>query len=171
MTIHDERPSHAVVTDHTHARTWLTASLVVAVLAAIGLGAWVYTDHYGIPGAQHSAVAAVTAQIEATNAHDVAAIQAVSATSPSWVYSLHGVPTSDPYVGADYFSQMQEQYTHGVHITTTGPTVALPDGSMVSVGAEVTFDGAEPSAGVLVFCLQDIDGAMKISHTVWMPNS
>ena len=70
---------------------------------------------------------------------------------------------------------MQAQFDLGLAVDTTGPMVALSDGSMVSVAAQVTFDAGQPYTGpydgVLVFYLTDVDGTMLVSHTAWMGTS
>ena len=176
MTLHSEMTMPVPTgTTHRSSSPWLVASLIIAVVAALGLGAWVYVDHNGMPGPQQQAITVVTDHIAATNAHDIDAVLGVSTDPVSWMSSSYGVTSAGPYVGDAYVAQMQEQFDLGLTIDTTGPMAALSDGSMVSVAAQVSFtDGPAytgPYDGVLVYYLQEIDGELLVSHVVWMSTS
>lgn len=155
--------------------TLLVVSLVVAVVAALGFGAWVYVDHHGMPGVQQQAITAVTAQIDASNAHDIDGVLAVSTDPTSWTGLSYAVTTDGPYVGDAFIQEMSDQYAAGLNIDLSGPMVALTDGSMVSVAAQVTFTEGSPYTGpydgVLVFYLTESDGSMLVSHVAWMGQS
>jgi ketosteroid isomerase-like protein len=172
MALHTETvPTVSTASQHRTGTTLLVVSLVVAVFAALGLGAWVYVDHNGMPGAQAQSISVTTDHISALNAHDMDAVLDLSTDPASWMSSSYGVTSAGPYVGDAFVAQMQEQFDLGLTIDTSGPMVALSDGTMVSVAAQVSFtEGLAytgPYDGILVYYLQAIDGELLVSHVVW----
>jgi len=146
---------------------WLAGGLVVALLAVIGLGGWVYYDHHqtttGLTATQAAAVAAVNANVAAHNADDYAAMANSMTSDFSWTAVGGGAITAGPINGRQAYLDMIKSYG-GAHMTTLADPVVASD-TVVAVPMTVSIGGT----GVLVVTVRNDGGTVKVSEMVWVP--
>lgn len=144
---------------------WLAGGLVVALLAVIGLGAWIFYDrnHSGLTTAQTAAVAAVNANLAAHNADDWAGIANTMTPDVVWTAVAAGKITDGPLVGQAYVGLVQSM--GGVHFTTLGDPVVAGD---TVVAVPVSLSGGAAGTGMAVFTVRDDGGQVKVAEMVYL---
>jgi hypothetical protein len=148
--------------------SWLAGGLVVALVAVVGLGAWVYSDHRqttpGLTTSQVAAVAAVNASLAAQNANDYAALAKYLTKDVSWIGVGGGVIGDGPVVGRQAYVDMIKS-AGGVKFTKLADPVVASD-TVVAVPLIVSVGGL----GVCVFTVRNDGGTVKVSEMVWIPD-
>ena len=150
---------------------WLAGGLAVALLAVIGLGAWVYNDHHQT-ASQQNAVAAVTAYINAVNANDMTAVKAAQTSGNSWMSLANGSIVDGPYTAAALVTQETDWLSSGLNLATVGTPLVSSD-SQVVVQTHATFR-TDPSAGgtgAITYTLRDEGSGLKVSDVVFVVTS
>jgi ketosteroid isomerase-like protein len=169
---HDVVPETAPVEHHRSALVWwLAGGLAVALLAVIGLGAWVYTDHHQTTS-QQNAVAAVTAFTDAINAHDVTAVTAAQTADATWVSIAGGQVVDGPYLSDALVTQEKDWMSSGLNLATLGTPLVSND-TQVVVATHATFS-SEPAAGgggSITYTLRDDGSGLKVASVTFVMNS
>jgi len=168
---HQSIPQTAPVEHHRSALVWwLAGGLAVSLLAVIGLGAWVYADHRG-SSEQQAAMTAVTAFMDARNAHDPAAVAA--ATTSDIVFSgiVAGTISEGPYAGTQFTKWFTDQMGPTFHIDAVSPGV-MSGTDEIAVPTHITAsDAGVDLTGIAVYRVTEVNGTMKVSEIVWLPKS
>jgi hypothetical protein len=172
---HETLPETVPAEHHRSALVWwLAGGLAVALLAVIGLGAWVYYDHNqttttGLTSTQAAAVAAVDAHMAAMNANDPAAIANTATSDVVWTTVFGGKVMDGPYVGKDYLALM----------ASAAPTFSIqklgdPAVGGDSVVAVPTYFSANKlgasGTGVTVFTVRAEGGQLKVAEITVYPD-
>lgn len=169
---HDMVPETAPVEHHRSALVWwLAGGLAVALLAVIGLGAWVYTDHHQTTS-QQNAVAAVTAFTDAINAHDITAVTAAQTADAAWVSIAGGQVVDGPYLSDALVTQERDWMSSGLDLATLGTPLVSND-TQVVVATHATFS-SEPGAGgggSITYTLRDDGSGLKVASATFVVNS
>jgi ketosteroid isomerase-like protein len=163
---HEFVPETAPVEHHRSTlNRWLAGGLVVALLAAIGLGAWVFYDHNhtDLTSTQTAAVAVVNANLAAHNADDWTALTNTMTSDAVWMAVAAGKITDGPLGVEEYVGMIKSM--GGVHFTTLGePTVA---GDTV-VAVPVSLSAGATGTGMAVFTVRNDGGQVKVSEMVYL---
>jgi ketosteroid isomerase-like protein len=147
---------------------WLAGGLVVALLAVIGLGAWVYHDHNQTPttptltSTQAAGVAVVKANIAALNAADYTALANTMTSDVVWMTVGGGKVLAGPRTGSQAYVAFVK--SNPTQFTTLGDPIVAGD-SMVAVPVSVAGGGT----GMWVCTVRNVDGSMKVSEMLWVP--
>jgi hypothetical protein len=145
----------------SHLSRWLAAGLALALAAVAALGTWVYLDHRDTRSDEDRAlVAAATAFVTASNAHDVGALMKTLTPTGRMVFLGPDGVVDGPYVGNALGSAAQGSMD-GFHETLLADPVVLPQ-HRVEMAVHVVRTGEERH-DVLVFDLQRVDGLWKIA--------
>jgi len=140
---------------------------VVALLAVIGLGAWVYYDHRqtttGLTTSQSAAVAAVNASLAAQNANDYPALAKYLTDDVSWMEVGGGRIDIGPVVGRQAYVDMIK-VDGGANFTELADPVVASD-TVVAISLNVSIGGT----GVCVFTVRNDAGTVTVSEMVWVP--
>ena len=165
---HEIAPETAPVVHHRSTLNWwLAGGLVVALLAVIGLGAWVYNDHHqtttGLTTTQAAAVAAVDASLAAQNANDCTALANSLTSDATWMAVGGGAIGVGPIVGRQAYVDMIKSEGGATFTKLADPVVASD--TVVAVPMNVSISGA----GVCVFTVRNDGGTVKVSEMVWIP--
>lgn len=150
---------------------WLIGALVVAVVAAVGLGALVYADHQQTP-AQRDAVVAVQTYVDAMNAHDATAVAAASTSDCTWISIGGGVVVDGPYTGDALTAAVKDWVDAGIDLETIG-TPAVSGDTQVVVQTHATFS-SEPTAGgsgAITYTVRDDGDGLKVASAVFVLTS
>ena len=168
---HHVVPEAAPVEHHRSALVWwLAGGLALALLAVIGLGAWVYTDHHQST-AQRDAVAAVTAYTDAVNAHDMAAVKAAQTIDATWVSVAGGAVVDGPYAGQALVDQETSWISEGLTLETLGTPLVSSDQQVV-VPTHATFsDPTAGGGGAVTYTLEDQGHGLKVVSAVFVVDS
>jgi len=150
---------------------WLTGGLAVALLAVIGLGAWVYSDHHQTVN-QQNAVAAVTAYINAVNANDMTAVKAAQTSDSSWLSVANGAVVDGPYQAEALVTQETDWLSSGLNLATIGtPLVSSDSQVVVQTHATFTTDPSMGGSGAATYTLRDEGSGLKVSNVVFVVTS
>jgi hypothetical protein len=150
-------------------RSWLVGALVIALLVIAGLGGWLYTDHHR-SSAELAAATAVTAWLDANNAHDAARLWSLSSRSWTW-QSTGGVTGRDgPYTGAELLGLVSRDWKDDPDsvIQRLGEPVVMGD-TQVAVPVRVVYPAESIRwNGVILFNLTTEDGELKVAEVIWL---
>lgn len=165
---HKQVPETAPGVNHTPALVaWLAAGLAVALIAVIGLGVWVYSDHHQ-NAAQQNAVAAVTAYVDAVNGNDMTAVLAAQTSDSSWMSVAEGSVVDGPYKADALASQERDWLSSGLNLATVGtPLVAGDDQVVVQTHATFTQEPSAGGSGAITYTLRDDGSGLKVSSVVF----
>lgn len=150
---------------------WLAGGLVVALAALIGLGAWGYAT-YAMTAQEQAAVAVVQDHIDATNAADLAALDATMTSDMLWTSYTNGEVAAGPLKGQEYIDFVKSTVPTFV-MEQLGPMTVSSDEftkiTAVSVPMHVTISniGADET-GTSVFYVHVVDGTPQITQMTWL---
>ena len=169
---HRQIPDTAAVEHRRSALVWwLAGGLAVALLAVIGLGAWVYSDHHQT-ASQENAVAAVTAYIDALNGNDMTAVKAAQTSDNSWMTVANGSVVDGPYKAEALVTQESDWLSEGLNLATVGDPLVSSD-SQVVVQTNATFrtDSSAGGSGAITYTLRDDGSGLRVSNVVFVATS
>jgi len=169
---HQQIPETAPVEHRRTALVWLLAGgLAVALLAVIGLGAWVYNDHHQT-ASQQNAVAAVTAYINAVNGNDMTAVKAAQTPDNSWMTVVNGAVFDGPYQAEALVTQEADWLSSGLNLATIGTPLVFSD-TQVVVQTHATFstDPTRGGSGAVTYTLRNAGSGLKVSSAVFVVTS
>lgn len=143
-------------------------SLVVALVAIVGLGLWVLLDHRQ-SSAEQSAMAAVTAFMDAKNQHDPAAVAAATTDDVTMSgLATTGLVDEGPFRGTEFTTAFTNTMGPTFHMEAIGPGAMVgTDLIAVPTRVQVTSGGYDRD-GIAVYRVQDVDGTMKVSRIAWL---
>ncbi|HEY5136564.1 MAG TPA: nuclear transport factor 2 family protein [Candidatus Nanopelagicales bacterium] len=170
--LHDQQTRGTAPVEHRRSALvwWLAGALAVALLAVIGLGAWTYAQHRG-SSEQQAAMTAVTAFMDARNAHDPAAVAAATTSTIVFSGMVGGTITEGPYAGTQFTKSFTEQMGRTFHIEAVSPGV-VSGTDEIAVPTHITAgDGGVDLTGIAVYRVTDVNGITKVSEIVWIPKS
>ncbi len=173
LTPEQQQPHEApaVAPKRSRGRIWLIVVLVVALLAAVGVGVWAVA---GSSSGESDASKLVKDYTKALNDHDVAAMKALSAPEATFtiVAPDSGLVIQGPYRGDAYYAFMQDQ------VFPSNPSWELLSGVVEAEGSQATvitrMTGDAPLGdltGTMVLSLATVDDQLRVTAVTWLPGT
>lgn len=168
---HSAEPDIRVERGGSSLVAWLIACLAVALVAVVGLGVVVYSDHQQT-GAQRAAVAAVQTYIDAMNAHDTTALTAASTADCTWLSVAGGAVVDGPYTGDALATAVKDWFDGGIALETIGqPDVSSDIEVVVQTHATFSSSTTAGGSGAITYTLRDDGHGLKVSSAVFVLTS
>jgi len=150
---------------------WLGGGLVVALVALVGVVAWGWTT-YGVTSQERAAVQVVNDHIAATNAEDLAALDATIGDAFVWTSYANGVVAAGP-MSKQEFLDFAEANGPTYRLEVLGPMTVSSDDftkiTQVSVPTHVDVGSLGASeTGTCVYFVHVVDGVPQITQMVWL---
>jgi hypothetical protein len=155
---------------------WLAGGLAIALLAVIGLAAWVYSDHHQtaarLAGTQAAAVASVEAYIKVMNSIPTGFVPMVRRGTLDFRFTeiRPGGSVHDPMTEPAFLLLLRgDGMSPPSSVHEVGQPVVTGE-AVISVPLQITStDPLLAGTGTAVFVVRDEAGQLKVWQIVWIP--